>query len=47
MRLAWFPGKVGNMRNAIPRDVKSFITVPADEEADVLDYVKAVRSVVE
>ena len=30
----------GNMRNAIPRECEVVITVPADEEADVLDYVK-------
>src|SRR5699024_5054990 len=28
----------GNMRNAIPRECEVVITVPADEEADVLDY---------
>ena len=28
------------MRNAIPRECEVVITVPADEEADVLDYVK-------
>ena len=30
----------GNMRNAIPRECEVVITVPVDEEADVLDYVK-------
>lgn len=30
----------GNMRNAIPRECEVVITVPADEEADVMEYVK-------
>lgn len=30
----------GNMRNAIPRECEVIITIPAAEEADVLDYVK-------
>jgi dipeptidase D len=30
----------GNMRNAIPREAEVVITIPADEEADVLDFVK-------
>ncbi len=30
----------GNMRNAIPRECELVITVPADEEADVMEYVK-------
>jgi dipeptidase D len=30
----------GNMRNAIPRECEAVITVPAGEEADVLDFVK-------
>ncbi len=28
------------MRNAIPRECEVVITVPADEEADVLEFVK-------
>lgn len=30
----------GNMRNAIPRECEAVITIPANEEADVLQYVK-------
>ncbi len=30
----------GNMRNAIPRECEVVITIPAEEEADVLEYVK-------
>ena len=30
----------GNMRNAIPRECEVVITIPAEEEADVLEFVK-------
>ena len=30
----------GNMRNAIPRECEVVITVPAEEEADVLEFVQ-------
>ena len=30
----------GNMRNAIPRECEVVITVPAEEEADVMEYVQ-------
>lgn len=34
--VSWYGG---NMRNAIPRECEVVITVPAEEEADVLEYV--------
>ena len=37
-RLASWEG--GNMRNAIPRECEVVITVPAEEEADVLEFVQ-------
>ena len=37
-QLASFEG--GNMRNAIPRECEVVITVPAEEEADVLEFVQ-------
>ena len=40
MRHAWFHGKGGNMRNAIPRECEVVITIPAEEEADVMEYVQ-------
>ena len=40
MRLARCPWQGGNMRNAIPRECEVVITVPAEEEADVLEFVQ-------
>ena len=40
MALPLLPWQGGNMRNAIPRECEVVITVPAEEEADVLEFVQ-------
>lgn len=39
MKLVWYRGKRGNMRNAIPRECEVVITVPETEVEDVLAFV--------